>query len=266
MQNQLWKQPPILNQLIVVCGVGLLMGITSLRILPYMLAVGIAGVIYVIVAWLRPEFAILSILVLTSTIIDMNALPSISIGVGHILISDILLFVLIGIIFLRSMVDTKSYFVHTPLDIALLAFYITAVLSTAIAIFNSSLTFNQSLGELRIVNYYLVFFLVTNLVRNDKQLHRLLSGIIFLAILVALAMIAQYALGAAVPILPGRVETLDTAGTTSYGVTRVLPPGQSLVMLGFVSLAVQMLFHKTSSRFIIYLVQLGIVGLAVLLT
>jgi hypothetical protein len=87
-----------------------------------------------------------------------------------------------------------------------------------------------------------------------------------LAIFVSLAMIAQYTLGSAVTILPGRVEVLNTAGTDSYGITRVLPPGQSLVMVVFVSLFVQMLFDKSTSRTVTYLVQLGIVGLAVLLT
>ena len=266
MQRQLLKQPSILNQLILVCGLGLLLGIASIRLPTYLLLIGIAGIIYVVVAWLRPEIAVLGILVMTSTIFDMNLLPSISIGIGHILIPDILLFVLFGIILLRGMVESKSYFIHTVLDFPLFAFYVTAIFSTVIAIFNSSITFNQSLGEVRIINFFLTFFIVTNLLRNEKQLHRLFNGIIFLAIIVALAMIAQYILGPSVPILPGRVETLDTAGTTSYGVARILPPGQSLVMLAFVCLIVQMLFDKTSPRFVLYLIQLGIIGLAVLLT
>jgi hypothetical protein len=266
MQHQLLKQPLILNQLIVACGLGLFLGIASIWLPPYLLFIGIAGIVYVLVAWLWPEIALLGILVLTSTVFDIDKLPSISIGIGHILIPDILLFVLIGILFLRGMVESTSFFIHTPLDIPLLAFYGTAILSTAIAIFNSSITFNQSLGEVRIVNFFLTFFIVTNLVRSEKQVHKLFDGIIILAILVALAMIAQYALGPAVPILPGRVETLNTAGATSAGVARILPPGQSLVMLGFVCLVVQMLFDKTSSRFMRYLIQLGIIGLAVLLT
>jgi hypothetical protein len=230
-----------------------------------LLLVGIAGIVYVIVAWLWPEIALLSILLFTSTVFDLYAFPSIPIGIGNLIISDILIFVLIGIIFLRDMLQPSS-FIHTPLDLPLLAFYGTALLATAIGIFTSRVTFNQSLGEVRSVNFYLTFFIVTNLVRNEKQLRRLYRGIAILAIFVALAMIAQYSLGNAIKILPGRVETLDTAGAVSYGVTRILPPGQSLVMLGFVCLAVQMLFTKTSSRFMIHFIQLGIVGLAVLLT
>ena len=252
MQHNLLKKPSLLMQLIVVYGLGLLLGITSIWLPPYFLLIGIAGIIYLIVAWSWPEIALLGVLLFTSTIFDIYALPSIPIGIGNLVISDILIFVLIGIILLRGVIKSASYFIHTPIDVPLLAFYGTALLATAVGIYSSRVTFNQSLGEVRVVNFFLTFFIVTNLVRNEKQLRRLYSGIIFLAIIVAIAMIAQYSLGNAIKILPGRVETLSTAGTTSYGITRVLPPGQSLVMLGFICLVVQMLFDKTSSRFVTY--------------
>jgi len=266
MQSNLLKRPPILTQLIVIFGLGLFLGIISIWLPPYFVIVGIAGIIYLVVAWLWPEIALLGILLFTSTIFDIYSLPSIPIGVGNLIVSDILIIVLIGIIFYRGMVRHISYFIHTPLDMPLLAFYGTAILATAVAIFNSRLTFNRSLGEIRIINYYLIFFIVTNLLRNEKQLRRLYSGIVFLAMFVALAMIVQYSLGNAVKILPGRVDTLSTASVTSYGITRVLPPGQSLILFAFVSLAVQLLFDKTQSRSLIYLIQLGIIGLAVLVT
>ena len=266
MQRQLLKQPSIVTQLILVCGLGLLLGIVATKIPVELLLIGISGVIYIVVAWFWPEIAVLGILLFTSTIFDIYAYPSIPIGIGRLIVSDILLFILIGILFLRLIHRSSSYFVHTPLDLPLLTFYVTAILSTAFAIFNSRVTFNGSLEEVRVVNFYLIFFIITHLIRNEKQLHRLLKGIIFLAFFTALAMIAQYILGPGVPILPGRVEILNTAGTISYGVTRILPPGQSLVMLGFVCLAVQMLFDKKLSRFMVYLIELGVVGLAVLLT
>lgn len=264
--QQLLKQTSMLTLLIVICAVGLLMGIASVWIPPTLILIGIAGIIYVVVAWSWPEIALLGILLFTSTIFDIYDYPSIPIGVGNLIISDLLLFVLFAIILLRGFIKSTSYFIHTPLDLPLIGFYFTALIATGFGIYSSRISFNQSLGELRVVNFYLVFFIVTNLVRSEKQLRRLYSGLILLAIFVALAMVAQYALGNAIQILPGRVETLSTAGTTSYGITRVLPPGQSLVLIVFVCLIAQILFDKKSSRFMINLIQLGIVGLAVLLT
>lgn len=264
--NLLRKHSSILIDLMMVLGLGLILGIVSIRLPSYFVIVGIAGIIYIIVAWIWPEIALLGILLFTSTIFDIYSLPSIPIGIGNLVVSDILILVLLGIIFLRVLNKSASYLIRTPLDIPLLSFYCTAIIATVVGIYAARVTFNQSLGEVRIVNFFLTFFIVTNLVRNEKQLRRLYRGIILLGLFVGLAMIAQYILGNSVQILPGRVETLSTAGDTSHGVTRVLPPGQSLVMLSLVCLVVQMLFDKKAIRFVTYLMQIGIVGLAVLLT
>jgi hypothetical protein len=266
VQNQLLKQPSIVKQLVVICGLGLLLGITSIWIPPYLILIGVAGIIYLVVAWLWPEIAILGVLIFTSTTFDIYAYPSIPIGIGNLIISDLLLFALLGIVIIRGLIKSSSFFRHTPLDLPLLAFYGTALLATLVGIYFARVTFNGSLGELRVINFYLAFFIVTNLVRNGNQIRRLYNGIILLAIFVSISMILQYALGDTIQILPGRVETLSTAGTTSYGITRVLPPGQSLVAIIFVCLVIQVLFDQTYSRFILNLIQLGTVGLAVLLT
>ena len=269
MRHQLLSKQYISPTLLIIAlGVGVLLGAASVWVPILFLLIGIAGVIYLKIAWSWPEIAILFILVMSSTILDpfdRTIVPAFSIGVGTLYITDVLFFVLIGIIILRSAIESNSL-TYTPLYIPLFAFYITAILSTVIALLNSSISFNQSLGELRIVNFYLSFFLVTNLVRTEKQFSRLYNGIIFLTTFVAAAMILQYVLGPSVRILPGRVERLGTAGVASFGVTRILPPGQSLVMFGLVCLVVQMLFDKKSPRFILHLIQIGVIGFAVILT
>jgi hypothetical protein len=266
MQRQQLKQPSILSQLVLICGVGLLLGVISVWLPPYYVLVGVAGIIYVVVAWLWPEIAIIGILLFTSTIFNIYAYPSIPIGVGNLIISDILLVVLFGIIFLRVMIRSSSYFIHTPLDIPLIAFYGAAILATGIGIFKSRITFNQALGEVRVINFYLIFFVVTNLIRNDKQLRRLLNGIFVLAFLVGLVMVAQYMIGEQIKILPGRVETLGTAGVTDPGVTRIIPPGQSLVLVVFISQAVLLIFGGKPSGFLIRFFLAGVTGVAVVLT
>jgi hypothetical protein len=269
MRPQLLKQPITLIQLVVVLGIGVFLGLASVGLPPFLIIMAIGGVVYLMIAWSRSEIAILLILLLTSTAFDPfvdGILPSISIGIGHLYIPDVLLAVLVGIIFLRGTVESKSFFTRTPLDVPLLVFYAIAIFSTAVAVFNSTVSFNQALGEFRVISLYLLFFLVTNLVRSKEQLLRLFNGIMLLVTLVAVAMIAQYVLGPTVPILPGRVENLNTGGSTAYGVTRILPPGQSLVMFGFICLVVKMLFDKISPRSVFNLIQLGVIGVAVLVT
>ncbi len=266
MRNEISRQVPIPLQMILVCGLGLFLGLASTLLPSFLIIAAIAGILYLVIVWLWPEVALLCLIVLTATIFDENALPSIPIGVGHLLTSDFLLFIPLAVLLLRVWVEPGFSFNHTPLDLPLLAFYGTAVLSTVIAILHKTITFNQSLGELRAVNFYLAFFVVTNFVRDERRLRRLLNGLFVLTFIVALSMIAQYALGDVTKILPGRVETLFTAGTSDPGVTRILPPGQSLVLLVLITLPVLLIFNKVPSKFITRFFQLIIVALAVVLT
>ena len=267
MSGQTLTRYPILMQFLTVLGGGLLLGLASVWLSPLWILIGLAGVIYLLVAWMMPEIALLSVLILTSTIIDINSLPSVPIGFGHLIISDFLLFIPIGIIIFRGVAKTGFTFVHTALDLPLLVFYITAILSTAIAIYIfHTVTLNQSLGEVRDVSFYLTFFVVTNMIRDERRLRRLWNGIILITVIVALAMIAQYILGDSVPILPGRVETLGTGAAISYGVTRVLPPGQSLVLVVFITQLVSLIINRSQANLTGKLIQVFVLGFAVLLT
>jgi hypothetical protein len=266
MQYRYFKRLSLPVQIIMACGVGTLLGLLSVLLPPYLLIVGLGALIYIAIVWIWPEFALLGIVLLLSTAIDENGLPSIPIGVGHIIVSDIILFSALAIILLRGWVEPGFGFRQTPLDVPLLAFYGVAILSTVLAIAKSTVTINASLGEIRTVNLYLTFFIVTNLIRNEKHLRRLLGGIFVLATLVAILMIAQYFLGDLTKILPGRVETVFTAGTSDPGVTRILPPGQSIVLVALIAIPILLIVDQAPSKFFLRFFQLAMVGIAVLLT
>ena len=157
---------------------------------------------------------------------------------------------------------------HTPLDFPLLAFYCVAVFSTVLAIVNGTVTFNQSLGELRVVNLYLTFFLVTNMINDEKHLRRLLNGLFVLSILVALMMIAQYFLGDITQILPGHVPRFYIRPIQVIQGNSVFSPGQSLVLVALITIPVLLIFDKdpSKSKLIFRFLLLFIVGLAVIVT
>ncbi len=181
-------------------------------------------------------------------------------------LTDIILLVLLGLIIMRALVDRDFKAAHTPLDFPLLAFLGIALLSTGVAIIQSRVTINYSLGQVRSIISYLYFFTVTNLVRQEKQLHSLLKGMFFLAIIVALAMIAQFILGDSVRILPGRVETLDTEGVDFTGITRIIPPGESLIFPAFLALTTILMIKKMGFKNAPELIGWVLTGLAVILT
>ena len=119
---------------------------------------------------------------------------------------------------------------------------------------------------IRILAYYLTFFIVVNLVRERRQLNLLLNGLFLLATLVAAVMVAQYLLGRSVELLPGRIEALDTQGVAYADITRILPPGLSIVLVSFVATFFIRLLEKRKPFVWLKFLQLGLLGMAFLFT
>lgn len=254
------------SQLIVACGIGLLLGAAALWFSPLWMLGALAGGFLVLVAVQRPEIGLLGIMIATSSIVFEERLPLIPIGIGSLHIPDVILLALFGLIILRWLVEPDFKIIRTPLDWPLLTFYGAALLSTFIAILQSSVEFNVGLREIRVVTYYLTFFAVTNLVREDRQLILLLRGLFLLATIVAVAMIALFLLGESLYLLPGRVETLQTQATVYSGITRILPPGQSLIVVAFIATTVTLVLDKFRPTNMLRFLQWGLLGLAVVLT
>ena len=255
-----------LTHLSVACGLGLVLGIALVLFPPLWVLVAVAVLPFSFAIIKRPEIGLLGIMVLKSTIISEDSLPRIQLGFGRLLITDIILLVLFGMIVFRWLVEPGFKINRTPLDAPLLAFYGLAILSTLNAIFHSSLTINESLGEVRMINNYLAFFIVANLVREERQLRLVIRGLLILATLVAIAMIVQYLLGPSAPILPGRVETLDTEGQSFGDVARIIPPGESLIYVAYITLTVTLALNKFKPISWLMFLQWSMLGLAVALT
>lgn len=221
--------------LALAIAVGLILGVAIVHVTPIVVVVALLALFLVFLILKKPEFGILGYIVLFSTFFDSTANVGISLPFGHVYLSDILLLMLLLLIGVRSLVEPDFAIVHTPLDLLLIIFVGMAYLSTFVAINFSSLTLQQSLGEMRVVASYLLFFGVTNLIRNDGQLKFLIGTIVVLGSLVSVVMIIQYILGSsAIHIIAGRVEVLSTEGATVTDVTRIIPPGDALVFVGFV--------------------------------
>lgn len=165
---------------------------------------------------------------------------------------------------MRGLAQRK--FARTPLDWPLIIFFGVTLISTLIAVSNKSLEGVEARRWIRIIAYYLTFFMVTNMIRNQRQLDFLLNGIFLMATIVAVVMIVQFLLGSSVQILPGRVESLWTQGTTFEDVTRVLPPGISIVIVSFISLVCILVLTKSKPVKLLQFIQCSLLGTAFLLT
>jgi O-antigen ligase len=211
----------------------------------------------------RPEIALVGILIATSSIVFEEQLPIVFLGGVSFHIPDILLLGLLGLIAVRWLVKPEFKIVRTPLDRPLLIFYGVTLLSTFIAIFQSSVDVVDARRAMRVLSYYLTFFVVTNLVRELRQLLSLLNGLFLLATIVAAAMIVQFFLGHTVQLLPGRVESL---ATQYEDVTRILPPGWSIILISFVAVFCILVLEKNKPRSLLKFLQCGLLGIALLFT
>jgi len=254
------------TQIAWACAAGLLLGAACLLVSPELTLVGLAGLALSFAMLKRPEIGVLAILLCTAGVISEAELPLIPIGVGSLQIPDVFLLSLLGMIGLRWLVEPEFKLVRTPLDLPLLAFWGIAVSVTFIGVFRSTVDTTEALRGIRFITYYLTFFVVTNLAREERQIRLLLWGSLLLGTITAAAMAGQAALGDAMPLMRGRVETLTIQGTSYAGVTRIVVPGLSLVVVGFVVVTVTLVLNKFKAAGALSLLQWALLGLGVVLT
>jgi O-antigen ligase len=256
----------LLFQLMTGCGFGLILGIACLRFSVWLVFGISVAALFIYAACKRPEIAVVGILMATSTIIFEEQLPLISVGGMSLHIPDFLLLSLLGLIALRLVTDPEFKLVRTPLDRPLLIFYAVTLLSTFMAIGQASVDALVARRGIRVLSYYLIFFVVTNLVRGLRQLDFLLKGLFSLATVVAGAMVVQFLLGKSLRLLPGRVESLRTRGAMYEDITRILPPGWSIVLVSLVAILCILILESGRPHGTLRFLQLALLGMALLVT
>jgi O-antigen ligase len=256
----------LLFQIIAGCGFGLILGIACLRFSVLLVFGILAAALFTYATLKRPEIALVGILIATSSIVFEEQLPVVFLGGVSFHIPDILLLGLLGLIGVCWLVKPEFKIVRTPLDRPLLIFYGVTLLSTFIAINQSSVDIVDARRAMRVLSYYLTFFIVTNLVRELRQLNFLLNGLFLLATIVAAAMVAQFLMGDSVRLISGRVESLATQGTIYEDVIRIAPPGFSIILVSFIAILCILVLEKFKPLGKLKFFQFGLLGMALLVT
>ena len=263
--KDIFSPEKFLFQLVASIGAGFILSAAILAFSPLLTLGIVCGLLMLYVVLKRPEIAVIGIIIATSSIVFEGQLPRISVGISFHL-SDVFLLGLLGIAFIRSLVETGFRYIRTPLDLPILLLVGFTILSTLIAVFQSSVEAEPARRAIRVFSYYLIFFGVTQLIRERRQLNLLLIGILLIAIVVAIAMVVQFAVGSSIRLLPGRVEGLVTQDAAYDDITRILAPGWSTIMIAFVALICLLAFEKKPVLAWIYIFLLLLFGLALTLT
>lgn len=251
---------------VVVILLGTIIGVASVWLSGELVFQAICAMLLLYIILQRHEVILIGMLVATSSILFENQLPSISLGIS-LQIPDMLLLGAFALFALRWLVEPDFKIIRTPLDWLVLMFLTVTLLSTFLAFRDSSVEIEPVRRGIRTFSYYSAFFLVTNLVRDRKQLSFLLKGIFLLAIIVSGAMIIQFLIGSSVKIIPGSVYTMGAEESSVAGITRIIPPGFSVVLIAFISVMCTLIFagfRAAGGWGKVF--QVAILGLALLVT
>jgi O-antigen ligase len=257
-------EEPVGRALLAVL-IGLGLGAACLLLSPRLVLLALGGLAGAYVVFKRPELLLLAIFIFSSSFVPEEEMIIVDVGM-RLYITD--LFVIFGfaMVALRWVVEPKFTLIRSPINLPLLAFFIIAMATTQYGLRTGTTDIDWALSEIRIIGYYLVFFFVTNLVRSEGQVRLLLDSFFMLTLIVSIGMIVQFALGSDVPILPGRVETLVTTGTAFSDVTRIVSPGESLMLTSFITMTAMLAVGGFSFANPLRVIQWGAATIGVILT
>lgn len=224
----------------MVIGVGLAVLAAAAYLSPSLTAYGLAalglGLPFFLLLWRRPEFGLLGLVFLISSLVPSDLLDlRLTVG-GGLELRDLVLILLLGLLILRGLFYKTLPIPWWPVSTALLVFLALAVVSALYALLYRNVASNWALNDLRIMLFYSVFFVTAWSVTNRRQLTTVLVGLFVLADLIAGVVILQQFLGTNNTLLAAMSESnwqMYEVGQASsgggFGMVRIMPPGVVLV-------------------------------------
>jgi len=255
------------SQLLIASSVGLVLGVMSYFTNPLWVLGSIAVVGFIVLSFTKPEYTILSVFVLISSIFPEKIIPTIPIGPFQLYITDAIYILFLTIILLRWLLQEEYTLVLSPLNLPLLCFFVWGVAASAFGLLYSGVDISKLIPEVRDITYYLIFFIVINLVRTKEQLKPFIQALLLLATINAIFMIVQFVFGEKLAFIPGRIEVLNTQGEVFKSVTRITDSTTEGLLITAVVLKTIMLFtNKPGSGIFPSFMQWLLLAVALILT
>ncbi len=212
-----------------------------------------------------PEIGLLAIVLVTSGLVDPERLPLFSVGPISFHVTDLILLYLLTLVLARAMVAHGFRLVRTPLDLPLIWFCLAILLGVGLALSQPSVGPNWVFRRTRPLVYYLSFFAVTNLIRDRRQLQRLVFGLFAIALLAALVIIIQV-LNPSIRLVQAPSAELVTAGREYAGVVRTYMQAYWLVSLIFLVSVCSLIIGAKWIGPEMQFIQSGILAVGILLS
>lgn len=215
----------------------------------------------------KPELGIIILVIFISSILYEESLPLIPIGIGSLHIPDILLLFMFSLVVIKRFSNNKNTLIISPLEKPLAFFLLLTTILVFVSIKFFGINFNTVLRTFRPISYYLIFYIITNLIITKKQIKFLVTGLFFVAAVVALAMLIQTTAGKSISWIP-QSQTIQAGGLyEEYNTLRLLPPGQTLLFASFMVATCFIIFYRGKSLLLSgYYYLIILLGIGVMLT
>ena len=201
------------------------------------LFMAISCVVFMVVFW-RPEIGIILILCTTSFIVYYDVVPTLSLYhfIPEIKILEalrltigqgLMLFMLAGSALGVASGEVRRR-LRTPLTPTVLIFALAILVASLTGVVFGKVHLPMMVETSRSYSFYLMFFVGVLCIRSRRELNILLHACLFMSLIVAVLMCAQFFIGERAKLFLGNSVRVESFGSFAG---RVLPPGTELIWM-----------------------------------
>jgi O-antigen ligase len=210
------------------------------------------GLPAVLLIWRRPEFGLVAIIFLVSSLVPANVID-LRLPIGGLNLQDLVLIGVLGLLILRGLFHKNLSIPWLPVSAPLLVFLGLALFSTLYALYYQKVESHWVFNDLRTMFFYGAYFVTAWSVTNRRQVATVLAGLFIFADLIAVVVILQQFLGTNHPLLAAmssswRLDPLEQEGSGTFGMVRIMPPGVVLIYFAMITAFCLMAFTRHSRR------------------
>lgn len=201
------------TQLLLAGVVGVALGLSFAYVPATYVAITIVALFILVVAIRSPQYALIVILFVLSTLFGPESFPRLSFGGIHIWITDLIIIGLFGLIAVRLLIDRSYKMLHSPITIPLILFLVWSLYTAMKGYYDHNSIRGDMVIETRIVLYNAIAICVMYLIRSEKNINILLKWFYFLSVVAAIMILVQFGLGVQVSFLTsGKIYSFATTG------------------------------------------------------
>jgi O-antigen ligase len=208
-------------------GVGLAVIFSTYYVHNVKLLIGlVGGLAFVLLTMRWPEFGILCYVALLSGLISLGSLPALHFGPISLQLSDLILLLLLGLVFLRTTAQPDFTLFGSPFMVPLLLFIGTFLLSAVNAVLINGVGLNTVFRTLRVLVLWTMFIPTLHLVRDEQALRRFLIGLLILTGILLFGVLFPNILS---PVLYIEEVPMGTAAQVYSNFTRIYYAGDMVL-------------------------------------